>query len=87
VELFLAPCVMIAAVLFRRAERLIMLVLVGLGLLAYGGLHGRYGAPYHLFSGEEYARLLSLNALSVGTLIAFIGLTFANAIAAIENPR
>jgi hypothetical protein len=87
VELFLAPCIMIAAMLFRRSERLVMLTLVGLGLLAYVGLHGRYGVPYHVFSNEEYIRLLSLNALSVGTLTAFVGLTFANAIAAIENPR
>ena len=85
VELFLAPCVMIAAMLFRRSERLVMLALVGLGLLAYVGLHGRYGAPFHLYTAEEYSRFLSLNALSVGSLTAFVGLTFANAIAAIES--
>jgi hypothetical protein len=87
VELFLAPCVMIASMLFRRSERLVMLALVGLGLLAYIGLHGRYGAPYHRYSAEEYARLFSLNALSVGTLTAFVGLAFANAIADIEGRR
>jgi hypothetical protein len=87
IELFLAPCIMIAAMLFRRSERIVMLALVGLGLLAYIGLHGRYGAPWHLYTAEEYARLLNLNALSVGTLTAFVGLTFANAIAAIEGPR
>jgi hypothetical protein len=85
VELFLAPCIMIAAMLFRRSERLVMLALVASGLLAYVGLHGRYGAPYHLYSGEQYARLFSLNALSVGTLTAFVGLAFANAIAEIEG--
>jgi hypothetical protein len=87
VELFLAPSVMAAAMLFRRSERLLMLATVGLGLLAYLGLHGRYGAPYHLFSVAEYDRFFSLNAVSVGTLVAFIGLAFANAIADIEGRK
>jgi hypothetical protein len=87
VELFLAPCIMIAAMLFRRSERLVMLALVGLGLAAYLGLHGRYGAPFHLFSAEEYRAFLGLNAVSVGTLIAFVGLTFSNALAEIETRR
>jgi hypothetical protein len=87
VELFLAPCIMVAAMMFRRSERPVMLALVGLGLLAYIGLHGRYGTPYHLYSVAEYARLFSLNALSVATLVAFIGLAFANAIADIESRR
>ncbi|HZK92471.1 MAG TPA: hypothetical protein VFC56_20210 [Stellaceae bacterium] len=87
VELFLAPCIMIAAMLFRRSERLVMLTLVGLGLAAYLGLHGRYGAPVHFYSAEEYAAFLGLNAMSVGTLIAFVGLTFSNALAEIESRR
>jgi hypothetical protein len=84
VELFLAPCVMIAAMLFRQSERLVMLALVGLAFLVFAGLHGRYGAPLHLYTAEEYSHFLSLNALSVGTLTAFVGLTFANALAQIE---
>ena len=87
VELFLAPCVMIAAMLFRRAERVWMLALVGLGLAAYLGLHGRYGAPLHLYSAEASSAFLALNAVSVGTLIAFVGLTFSNAVAEIERRR
>ena len=87
VELFLVPCIMAAAMLFRRSERLVMLALVGLGLLAYIGLHGRYGAPYHLYAADEYARFFGVNALSVGTLVAFIGVAFANAIADIESRR
>jgi hypothetical protein len=87
VELFLAPCIMIAAMLFRRAERLVMLALVGLGLAAYLGLHGRYGAPIHLYSAQEYSAFLGLNAVSVGMLIVFVGLTFSNALAEIETRR
>jgi hypothetical protein len=85
VELFLAPCVMLAAMLFRQKERLVMLALVGLAFAVFAGLHGRYGPPLHLYTAEEYASFLSLNAFSVGTLMAFIGLTFANAQAQIEN--
>ena len=87
VELFLAPCLVIAAMLFRRSERLVMFGLVGLGLLAYLGLHGRYGAPCHLFSGEEYDRMRNLNFASVLTLSAFVGMAFAGALSEIENRR
>ena len=87
VELFLAPCIMIAAMLFRRRERPIMLALVGLAFLVFAGLHGRYGAPFHAYTAEAYARFLRLNAFSVGTLVAFIGLTFSNALAQIEGKR
>ncbi|MBV9824172.1 MAG: hypothetical protein JO001_00590 [Alphaproteobacteria bacterium] len=79
VELFLGPCVTIAALLFRRAERGVMFALVGLGLAVYLGLHGRYGAPLHLYSSDEYIRLFGLNAFSVLTLSAFVGIAFANA--------
>lgn len=87
VELFLAPCVMIAAMLFRQSERIVMFALVGLGFVVFGGLHGGYGAPLHLYTADEYARFLRLNALSVGTLIAFVGIVFANAVAQIEAGR
>ncbi len=79
VELFLAPIITIAALLFRRSERPAALALVGLGLLTYLGLHGRYGTPYHLYSAYQYARFFGLNAFSVLTLSAFVGLAFANA--------
>lgn len=85
VELFLAPCMMIGAMLFRQSERLVMFALVGLGFAVFIGLHGRYGAPLHLYTPEEYGRFLSLNALSVGSLIAFVGVVFATALAQIES--
>ncbi len=43
VEMFLVPCITIAALLFRRFERRMMLGLVGLGFAPYLCLHGRYG--------------------------------------------
>jgi hypothetical protein len=85
VELFLAPCVVIAAMLFRRSERLVMFALVGLGLMIYLGLHGRYGTPFHVYSVEEYSAFFDVNAFSVLTLSAFVGLAFANALGEIEN--
>jgi len=81
VEMFLVPCVTIAALLFRRSERRVMLALVGLGLASYLCLHGRYGTPLHLFTPDQYARFFGLNALSVMTLSAFVGIAFANAFA------
>lgn len=87
VELFLVPCTMAAAMLFRRSDRLVMLPLVGLTLVVYLGLHGHYGSPVHLYTPAEYDRFLALNAVSVGTLTAFIGIVFANALAAIEDRR
>lgn len=79
VELFLAPCLTIAALSFRRAERAVMVSLLGLGFAAYLGLHGRYGAPLHLYTPQEYAAFADLNAFTVLTLAAFVGFVFANA--------
>ncbi len=87
VELFFLPCIMLATMMFRHSERRIALVLAGLGLVLYIGLHGHYGAPLHLFSVEENARFLGVNAFSVGTLSAFVGLVFANALADVERER
>ena len=85
VEMFLAPCVTIAALLFRRSERRLMFALVGLGLATYLGLHGRYGAPLHLYTAAEYAQFFGLNAFSVLTLAAFVGIAFANAFGEAER--
>lgn len=76
-ELFLLPCATLAALLFRPSERLLMLVLAGLPLAAYLFLHGRYGAPPHLYSPEEYQALLAMNAISAGSISIFIGIVFA----------
>jgi hypothetical protein len=83
VELFLCPCAMIAGMALRSRERAIMLAIIGLSLAAFALLHDRLGAPLHLFSPEEYARFLSLNAWSVASLTAFAALQFSNAYARI----
>ncbi len=84
VELFLLPCIMIAAVLLRKGERVLVLLIVGLTMLIYVSLQGRYGAPFHLYAAQEYDRFLRMNAISVAMLTAFVGLMVSNAIAEIE---
>jgi hypothetical protein len=77
VELFLVPCITLASLLFGAGERGLMLLLAALPLGAYYFLHGHYGAPPHLYPEESYAVLLSMNAISVGTLSIFLGIVFS----------
>ncbi len=77
IELFLLPCAMLASVLFRPSERLLMLPLAGLPVVAYLFLHGSYGVPPHLYQDTEYAGLLSMNAFSAAMISIFIGMVFA----------
>lgn len=78
VEVFLIPCALLGALLFGgRGERLYGWVVMGIAGAAYLFLHDRYGAPAHLYTDAEYAAFVRLNALSAGTLTAFIGLMFA----------
>ena len=47
-------------------------------MITYLVLHGRLGAPLHVFSTAEYSSLMSLHAISVGSLIALIGYSFSS---------
>jgi hypothetical protein len=76
-QLFLLPCATLGAMLFRPAERVPMLGLAVLPLVAYVALEGRYPAPPHQYDAGQYQALLSMNALSVGCLTIFLGLLFA----------
>ncbi len=80
VEIFLLPCVLLGFVLFRPGERIIAIAIAAVVMLAFTVLHGRYGAPVHLYSTKEYAGFLKVNAFSAGTLTAFIGLLVMNLI-------
>jgi len=77
VELFLVPCITLASLVFGAGERGLMLLVAALPLGAYYFLHGHYGAPPHLYAAESYAALLSMNAISVGTLSIFLGIVFS----------
>jgi hypothetical protein len=87
VEMFLIPCVLIGFVLFRPSERLIGLALAGLAFLTFTLLHGRYGAPVHVYTPEQYASFVKLNATSVGTLTAFVGLLVMGLIGETEGRK
>lgn len=80
VEIFLLPCVLLGFVLFRPGERVVAITIAIVGMLAFTVLHGRYGQPVHLYSADEYAGFLKMNALSAGMLTAFIGLLVMNLI-------
>jgi hypothetical protein len=79
VELFLCPCAMIAAMTFRAEERRILLSVTGALFVAFVTLHDRYGAPLHRFTPEEYGHFVFMNALSVGALIAIVGIQYSEA--------
>jgi len=85
VELFLIPCALIAACLFRPSERVVGLPIIGLALAVYFLLHDRYGAPLGDYSAGEYSALFSLNAISAATLTVFVGLLLAAIVARTEG--
>lgn len=76
VEAFLAPCVVLAGLLFRPNDRPVALALIAVALAAFLLRH-HYGTPWHAYSATEYAAFVQLNAIGAGSLLAFIGLTFS----------
>jgi hypothetical protein len=72
-QLFLLPCITLAALLFRREERAALCGLLLLPIVAGVALHGRYpGSPFAC-PDVVCAEIISLNALSVAMLLAFFG--------------
>jgi hypothetical protein len=41
-------------------------------VVGFLALHGRYGAPLHVFSKDEYASFTSMNAISVACLTVLV---------------
>ena len=81
VEIFLLPCALIAALLFRPSERAVGFALIGAAGLAWFWLGGLYPPALHAYSAEEYGRFASLNIGSASTLTIFVGLLGAGLIA------
>jgi hypothetical protein len=77
VGLFLFPCAMLAAMLFRWRERWVMLTLTALPLTVWLLVRDRLGAPPVVFSAAEYASLFYLNAVSAGSLMVFFAWVLA----------
>jgi hypothetical protein len=78
VELFLFPCILLGAILFRPTERAIMALVLLTLLVAYMGLDRNLGPPLQIFSADEYRSIIAVHAASVASLTAFIGLLFAS---------
>lgn len=76
VEAFLFPCLMLALMLFRRAECLFALGFATLVFAAYLLPPTLLGAPLHLYEPGEYAALQHLNFLSAASLIVLLGWLF-----------
>jgi hypothetical protein len=72
-ELFFAPCALLAIVSFRATEAWITRSLIGALFVLFVALHGRYGAPLHIWSETELASLANINAFAVASLTAFLG--------------
>ncbi|RAI42529.1 hypothetical protein [Rhodoplanes roseus] len=76
-DLFLLPCALLAAVLVRPQERLASLPVLALPVAAYFWLGGLVGAPLVVFPAEQQAAMLTVNAVSVASLIVLIGVLVA----------
>ena len=72
-ELFLMPCAAVAALLFRRSERWIMIVLTLLPLVVWYVLRDHAPLPLHRYDPDAARRLFTLNAISIGVLICLFG--------------
>jgi hypothetical protein len=71
-ELYLIPCLLLAALLFRRNERLLSLGLVAVIAGGFLGLYDRYGTPLLGWSDADYEAMWRINAVSVAMLTALI---------------
>lgn len=70
VEIFLAPCLIIAILSFRRAEKWWAIGACALVIAPFLALHDRYSAPARLFTPAEYENFRSMNAISAAMLSA-----------------
>lgn len=74
VELFLLPCALLSALLFRAAERILGWSLLALPFLVYLVVDPRLGAAVMRVDDAAVPSLITVNATSVGALISLIGL-------------
>ncbi|WP_245442128.1 hypothetical protein [Mesorhizobium hawassense] len=85
VEIFLIPCALLCAALFRPAERALGLVLVTLSAVAYLIPARFYGQPLVDYTAADNSGMAGLNAMSAAFLVVFIGLLLSGAVAASEQ--
>jgi hypothetical protein len=69
----LMPCAAVAALLFRRSERWLMIVLTLLPLAVWYALRDHAPTPLHRYGPAAAGQLFTLNAVSIGVLICLFG--------------
>jgi hypothetical protein len=87
VGLFLFPCAMLATLLFRPAERVLMLGLTAAPLLVWLLLRPLLGAPPVVFPAAAQATLFTLNAASAGAVMVFLAWMLVPAGSAAEGTQ
>ena len=85
VEIFLLPCALIGAALFRPSERAIGLVVIALSAAAHFIPARFFGEPLAGYTAADNSAMVGLNAMSAATLIVFIGLLLSGVMAASEQ--
>lgn len=87
VDVFLLPCLMLAMLLFGRAERRFAIAFAALGFGAYLLPAALLGSPLHLYEAAEYAALQRLNFLSAASLTTLIGWLFVTRLGPNAQPH
>jgi len=77
VGLFLLPCAMLAAMLFRWSERFVMVAVAPIPLIVWLALRGRVTTGAIEMTPEQTGSVFTMNAVSVGVLMVFLGWVLA----------
>jgi hypothetical protein len=72
-QVFLFPCAALAALLFRRSERPLMLALTTLPLLVWYYLEDYPPTPLHHYDAAAADHLVVLNVSSIGVIVMLFG--------------
>ena len=84
VEIFLLPCALIGAALFRPSERMVGLAVIALSAAAYFIPLRFFGEPLAGYTAADNSAMVGLNVLSAATLIVFIGLLLSGVVATLQ---
>jgi hypothetical protein len=85
VEIFLIPCALLGAALFRPTERATGLAVVALSAAAYLVPARVFGQSLAAYSAADNTGMAGLNAASAAVLVVFIGLLLSGAVATSEG--
>lgn len=77
VDLFLLPCIVLAALLFLHEAWWLKLPMLALPVAAFIFLRDAYGMPLLPLSAANAARMVTLNRYSVAILTSFLGWLFS----------